>query len=322
MSVTSEQLVNLSEHISYLKMPTNIGLIALPKTGGKTDIYLIDSGNDETNGARLLDFIRSKFPDGTLKAVINTHSHADHCGGNSYLVREAGCEIWASKGEAYLMEFPDIETQLVWGGTPIHDIRSKYLLAEACEVDRVFKGEEEIEIPFDGGKLSLKVISLPGHYVDQVGFLITDTDGKRVMFAGDVLSGRNAIKKHWIQYLLDETKTKDSLFKISEVEADFYIPGHGDIVTEIEGIAELNLLAILETEDLILDELKNPKTMEELLKAVADRSGITLKTSQFCLIGSTLRSYVSGLYESGKVAYTIEDNRMIWFKVDSATKQS
>ena len=302
MSVTNEQFISLTTHISYLRMPTNLGFICFENGAGEKCIYIVDSGNDETNGARILDFIRENFSDYKLKVILNTHSHADHCGGNSFLVRETGCEVWASKGEAYLMEFPDIETQLVWGGTPIHDIRSKYLLAEACKVNRVFDGEEEIEIPCNEGAISLKVISLPGHYVDQTGFL----------FTGDVLSGRNSIKKHWIQYLLDETKTKESLFKISKIDADFYIPGHGDIVTEIEGIAELNLLAILETEDMILDELKKPKTMEELLKAVADRSNITLKTSQYCLIGSTLRSYLSGLYETGKITYTIEENRMIW----------
>ncbi|MBR1402820.1 MAG: MBL fold metallo-hydrolase [Treponema sp.] len=315
MSVTTEQLVKLSEHISYLKMPTNTGLITIPRGEESCDLYLIDSGNDETNGARLLDFMRNNFPNGTLRAIINTHSHADHCGGNSYLVRETGCEVWASKGEAYLMEFPTIETQLIWGGTPIHDIRSKYLLAEACRVKRVFDGEEEIALPCGAGRISLKVVSLPGHYVDQVGFLLTDTDGMRVMFAGDVLSGRNAIKKHWIQYLLDETKTKESLQKIQTIEADFYIPGHGDVVNNIEGIAELNLLAILETEDMIVDELKSPKTTEELLKSVADRSGIVLKTSQFCLIGSTLRSYLTGLYESGRIDYEIRENRMIWKRV-------
>ncbi|MBQ9281591.1 MAG: MBL fold metallo-hydrolase [Treponema sp.] len=315
MSVTTEQLVTLSEHISYLSMPTNIGFIRFFDGAGKDCVYLIDSGNDETTGARILDFIKANFPDATLKAIINTHSHADHCGGNSYLVRETGCEVWASKGEAYLMEYPTIETQLIWGGTPIHDLRSKYLLAEACQVQRVFDGEEEISLSCENGEIRLKVISLPGHYVDQVGFLLTDTDGKRVMFAGDVLSGRNSIKKHWIQYLLDETKTKESLLKIQTVEADFYIPGHGDIVDNIEGIAELNLLAILETEDMIVDELRSPKSSEELLKAVADRSGITLKTSQFCLIGSTLRSYLTGLYESGRIEHTMEANRMLWRKI-------
>ncbi len=298
-------------------MPTNLGFICFEGNGGEKSIYIVDSGNDETNGARILDFISENFAGYQLKVILNTHSHADHCGGNSFLVEKTGCQVWASRGEAYLMEFPDIETQLVWGGTPIHDIRSKYLLAQPCRVSRVFDGEEEIEIPCRDGKILLKVISLPGHYVDQTGFLFTDTDGKRVMFAGDVLSGRNSIKKHWIQYLLDETKTKESLIKISGVDADFYVPGHGDIVPEVEGIAELNLLAILETENMILDELKSPKTMEELLKAVADRSGITLKTSQFCLIGSTLRSYLSGLYESGKIAYVISENRMLWHRAGS-----
>ena len=312
MSVTNEQLIPLTKHISYIKMPTNIGFIRFTNEKGENCIFLVDSGNDETTGARILDFIKENFPKDRLRCILNTHSHADHCGGNSFLLRETGCEIWASKGEAYLMEFPEIETQLVWGGSAIHDIRSKYLLAEACKVSRVFDGEEEIPILCEDGKILIKVISLPGHYVDQVGFLITDTDEKKVCFAGDVLSGRNAIKKHWIQYLLDEIKTKSSLQKISGIEADFYIPGHGDIVQAVEGIAELNLLAILETEDMILDELKSPKTIEELLKAVADRSGITLKTSQFCLIGSTLRAYITGLYESGKISYEIKENRMIW----------
>ena len=314
MSVTNEQLVQLTSHISYLKMPTNLGLIRFESESGEKCIYIVDSGNDETSGARVLDFIGENFPDYSLKVILNTHSHADHCGGNSFLVRKTGCQVWASKGEAYLMEFPEIETQLVWGGKAIHDIRSKYLLAEACRVTRVFDGEEKIKIPCKDGQISLEVISLPGHYVDQVGFLLTDTDGKKVFFAGDVLSGRNSIKKHWIQYLLDETKTKESLMKISQYEADFFIPGHGDITDNVEGIAELNLLAILETEDMIVDELKSPKTMEDLLKAVADRSGIVLKTSQYCLIGSTLRSYLSGLYEAGKIQYCIEANRMIWRK--------
>ena len=270
MSVTSEQLIPISKHISYLSMPTNLGFIKFEGKSGEKCIYIVDSGNDETTGARILDFIRENFPDYALKVIMNTHSHADHCGGNSFLVRKTGCEVWASKGEAYLMEFPEIETQLVWGGKAIHDIRSKYLLAEACKVTRVFTGEEEFSIPVAEGEIFVKVISFPGHYVDQVGFLLKDTDGKSVCFAGDVLSGRNAIKKHWIQYLLDETKTKNSLLKISKIDADFFVPGHGDAVESVEGIAELNLLAILETEDMILDELKNPKTAEELLKSVAD----------------------------------------------------
>ncbi|MBQ0051525.1 MAG: MBL fold metallo-hydrolase [Treponema sp.] len=304
----------VSRHITLLKMATNTGILNVPKKDGKSDVYLIESGNDDTSGLKLLELIAEMFPQGKLKAVINTHSHADHCGGNAILVEKTGCEIWASKGEASLMEYPSIETQLIWGGTPIHDILSKFLLARPCHVTKIFDGEELIHIPVEAenSEITLQIVSLPGHYVDQTGLLFTDTDGKKIFFAGDALSGRNVIKTYWIQYLLDERQTKESLHKVSQVQADLYIPGHGDSVDSVDGIVELNLLAILETENMILDELKTPKTTEEILKAVADRNLITLRTSQFCLIGSTLRSYLTGLYESGKITYEIQNNSWKW----------
>ncbi len=345
MSIIESQLVNLSENISYLKMPTNTGFIRAKNASGASNIYLVDSGNDDTSGLRILDFIKENFPEDNLKAVINTHAHADHCGGNAILVEKTGCEVWASKGSASLMEYPSIETQLIWGGTPIHDIRSKFLLARPCHVTKTFSGGDVIKIPVfqpvaqqteklfsqqdskikknqnhqdknqNEKNIILEIIPLAGHYVDQTGFLFTDTDGKKIFFGGDAFTGKTAIKKFWIQYLLNENGTKDSLHKLSEIEADWYVPGHGEIVEEIEGIAELNLIAILETEDMILDELKTPKTHEEILKAVADRNSIPLKVSQYCLIGSTLRSYLAGLYENGKITYEIKDNKMFWKRV-------
>ena len=77
---------------------------------------------------------------------------------------------------------------------------------------------------------------------------------------------------------------------------------------------ELNLLAVLETEAMIEDELTKPLTFEEILKAVADRNNIPLKVSQFELIGSTVRSYLSSLYAAGKITYEITENRMLWKK--------
>lgn len=354
MSETKTELVHLTKHISYLKMPTNIGVISVKNQDDETEIYLVESGNDDKDAQKILESINENFPGAKIKTVLNTHAHADHCGGNSFLREKTGCEIWASKQSAALMEYPELETQLIWGGTPIRDIQSKFLLAKPCKVDRILDENDKIALPeirhseqseesqnknqqkskkTTGTKnqlestkkssveirvhpcssaLNLQVISLPGHYIGQTGFLFTDTDGKKVFFGGDSFSGRSAIKRFWIQYLLDETQTKETLHSLSKIKADFYVPGHGEMVTEIEGIAELNLIAILETEDMILDELKTPKTLEEILKAVAERNSIPLKISQYCLVGSTLRSYLSGLHNEGRITYEIQNNKMLW----------
>ncbi len=308
--INASKLIRLSSSVYCLSTANNIGIITVPET---KDLYLIDSGNDDDFAAELLNFLNEKFSGFTVKAIINTHSHADHCGGNVYLKEHTGCQIWASKGEASLMKYPEIETGLIWGGTPVHQIRSTYLMAKPCSTDRTFQGEESITLT--SSPIELKVISLPGHYLDQTGFLITDTDGKKSFFLGDALSGRNVIRKYWIQYLYDETETKKSIHKIAAIHSDSYIPGHGQIVDNIEGISELNLIAIMETEDLIVDELSTPKTTEELLKSLTDRNTIKLGLSNYVLIGSTLRSYLTGLYEEGRITFEITENRMLWSKV-------
>lgn len=306
-----KKLVQLSKHIYFLPFSTNIGVIALDSETTKKNIYLIESGNDETQADLIFQKISSFFPDFELKAVINTHSHADHCGGNNYFKRKTNCQIWASKGEGALMECPTLETGLIWGGNPVQELKTPYFVAEVCQVDKTFSNTDTFFIE----NLKIEVIPLDGHYIDQTGFLISDTDGKQVLFAGDALSGRNVISRYWIQYLFDEKRTKESLMRLSKIKADYYVPGHGQIVEHIEGLVELNILALLETENLILEELKEPKTSEQVLKAVADRNGINLKLSQYVLIGCTIRSYLSSLCDEGKIKYEIKDNTFFWSKV-------
>ena len=297
--------IQISQNVYVLPFSTNVGVIAL-KRNDFTEIFLIDSANDDLSGQKILESIFRNFSNAKVKAIINTHSHADHCGGNSFIVAKTGCEIWASRGEGALLDYPEIETALIWGGTPVHDIRSKFLVAKPNHATRILKDGEKIDL---NGAI-LNAISLPGHYQDPLGFLIFDSDGKRTLFLGDAISGRNVIKKYWIQYLLDETKK--TLRKLQEIEAEKFVPGHGDAVDEIEGLAELNLIAILETEDMILDELSEPKSAEEILKAVAERNGIRLGLNQFVLIGSTLRSYLTGLYEAGRATFEMNNSRMLW----------
>lgn len=311
MTTTGLEYVPLTSHIGYFIGATNIGIIT-EKQGEKTRLWLIDTPNTIALTKFMYETLQAIYDNLELVAIINTHSHADHCGGNVFLQERTGCQIWATKGESVLMELPILQSALVYGGSPIKDIESKYLKADPCKVDHILTEA----IRFDLSEtLSVTPVSLPGHYIDMAAMIVSDkTDGKQVAFLADGISGRNIIKRYWIQYLFNEQQFKQSLLKIKEIKADFYVPGHGDMVTEIEGLVELNLLAVLETEAMIEDELTKPLTFEEILKAVADRNNIPLKVSQFELIGSTVRSYLSSLYAAGKITYEITENRMLWKK--------
>ena len=104
------EFTELSKNIYLLALPTNIGIIALKQPDSSTNIYLIDSGNDERYAKAILETVNSSFNSPKIKSVINTHSHADHCGGNEYLRSKTGCQIIASTGEAAIMECPVLET--------------------------------------------------------------------------------------------------------------------------------------------------------------------------------------------------------------------
>ena len=74
----------------------------------------------------------------------------------------------------------------------------------------------------------------------------------------------------------------------------------------------MNKLTTLETEQLVLKILKTPHTAEEVLKEVADYASIPLAMGQYILIGCTLRSYISCLYNKDKLTFSIKENRMLW----------
>lgn len=308
MSLTAECFEKLSAHIGYFPDSTNIGVI---ESGDS--LYIVDTGSRPRDGESIADALKELYPSSSVKAILNTHSHADHCGGNSKLKEITGCEIFAPFNESRIMEFPETMCGIYWGGKPFDELRKiGYMQLTPSFTDRQLHAEEEIETEY----ALIKCVSLPGHYFDHMGFLVKDkTDGKTVFFLGDSLFGMNMLKKYWIPFMVDPAEFRDSVQKIENTAADFYIPSHGEATAgyKINALAEMNIMVTLETETLILKTLSRARlTHEELLEGVADFAGIDLKLGQYVLIGSTLKSYLSSLHDRGLIDFSIEDNRMLW----------
>src|SRR4029079_10278169 len=117
----------------YLPGSNNLGIV-LTGDGGAIGI---DTGLDKDTGRlirKALDEARL-----TLHAIVNTHHHADHIGGNDYLVRNvAGITVYASRLEDALIEHPVLEpVYLNMGAAPLSALRNKWLMAKGTPVDQI-----------------------------------------------------------------------------------------------------------------------------------------------------------------------------------------
>jgi len=284
----------LSETTWVEEGPTNIGFI---KVG--SDLFLVDSGNDKESGRKLNKIIKDN--NWNLKGVICTHSNADHIGGNDYFQRNLNCRIYASPVERAFIEHPELETAFLWGGMEIKDLRNKFFQARSSTVTDILE-------PGTAMEEGIGIISLRGHYFDMIG--AESPDG--VLFLGDSLFGEEILGKYKIPFIYDVRAFRESIRKIMDHKAAWYVPSHGPVTQDIIPMAEANLRAVEQLEDRITGILDREMSFDLLLKELCDLSGVTLNAGQYALIGSTLRSVLSYLQEEGKITYEFNKNVMIW----------
>ena len=109
--------------------------------------------------------------------------------------------------------------------------------------------------------------------------------------------------------------TLETLAFVKTLDAACFVPSHVPVMTEKEQLIRLadeNIDEIMAIKEKIQELCGVPVTFEALLKQVFDAYHLQMSAQQYALIGSTLRSYLSCLYEENKIKYHFEDNRMFW----------
>ena len=81
------ELVQVSEKCYYINCPAKIGVYV----ADEDHVYLVDSGNDKDAGRKVRQILDKKG--WHLTAILNTHSNADHIGGNNIQVQALSCII-------------------------------------------------------------------------------------------------------------------------------------------------------------------------------------------------------------------------------------
>lgn len=290
------ELIQVSEKSYYIQSPAKIGLVKL----GEKEVCLIDSGNDKEAGRKVRKLLDENG--WSLKAIYNTHSNADHIGGNKYLQGQTGCKIYVPGIECAFTSHPVLEPAFLYGGYPFKNLRHKFLMAQESQAE--YLTEECLPEGF-------KLIMLPGHFFDMAGFRTPDD----VVYLADCLSSRETIDKYQIGFIYDVGAYLDTLNMVKTMEAKMFIPAHAAASEEIAPLAQYNMDKVWEIGDRITGMCKEPKNFEAILQRLFTDYGLRMSFEQYALVGSTVRSYLAWLKDTKRIEGIFEDNMLLWKSV-------
>lgn len=290
------ELIQISEVTYYIQSPAKIGIVKI----NDNDICLIDTGNDKDAGRKIKKVLDSNG--WNLKAIYNTHSNADHIGGNKYLQAQTGCEIYAPGIDCDFTNHPILEPSFLYGGYPCKDLRHKFLLAQESNAKYLTK-----EVLPEG----FEIISLPGHFFDMVGFRTPDD----VIFLADCLSSKETLDKYQIGFIYDVAAYLKTLEMVKSLSAKMFIPAHATATEDISPLAQYNIDKVQEISEKIVAICKEPICFEMILKRLFTEYSLTMNFEQYVLVGSTVRSYLSWLKDTGRVNAKFENNMLLWKQI-------
>ncbi len=287
------ELIPVAPHTYYIQSPAKIGVVET----SDGHVVLIDSGNDKEAGRKVRQHLDRQG--WTLDAIYNTHSNADHIGGNAYLAKQTGCALYAPGIEAAFTQHPILEPALLYGGYPMKALRHKFLLAQ--ESDAQLLTPEHLPAGFE-------LIPLPGHFFDMIGLRTPDD----VVFLADCLSSQATLDKYQISYVYDVAAYLDTLERVKEMHAALFVPAHADATEDIAPLAQYNIDKVNEIAGHILDFCAAPHTFEEVMQHLFTSYDLAMTFEQYALVGSTVRNYLSWLLDSEKLSANFADNRLLW----------
>ncbi|HEU0053144.1 MAG TPA: MBL fold metallo-hydrolase [Longimicrobium sp.] len=293
------ELTRLADGVYYLPGGVNCGVVET-----ENGVLAIDTGLDRGSANKLA---RAAEELGRpIVAILNTHAHADHHGGNAQLLRKARVPVYAPEVEAEVIRVPRYEAVYLFGGAaPVSGLVNKFLQAEPSPVDHEVRAGERVAI--DGREVEL--VDLAGHSLAQVGVRVGP-----VFFAADGIFGLESLAKHGIPYLVDAGEWRERLRVFGTIDAEWTVPGHGAALADPRETVAANAAALERGFGWLGERLRRgPAVTEELLVEFAAEVGMRIADPpSYVLNRATLLGFLSAMERAGSARVVIEGGRWLW----------
>ncbi len=294
--------LQLSERVHAVLGAVNCAIVDL----GAGQALLVDTGQDKDHGRRIRRALEAL--DLAPKVILNSHSHADHFGGNDYLLRQyPAAQVWAPEIEAEIIRSPDLEPiYLFHGAKPLPELTSKWLKGPASPVHRVVAaGKEQL----DG--VALELIDTRGHAHRQLAVLVDD-----VLIATDALFGAETLAKYPLPFAQDvagQLAAFDTVSRtMSDTAAALLLPGHGEPTSDVADLVALNRAAVERASAAVLAACDGAG-IEAVLASVAEQLELRMTDlPRYHLNFTTVAAHLGYLRDEGRVSTELNGGRLTW----------
>ncbi len=296
--------VQLSERVHAVPGGVNCAIV----DAGDGRALLVDSGQDKEYGRKVRKALDALGLE--LAVILATHSHADHYGGNAYLLRQfPDARVWAPEIEADIIRTPMLEPiYLFHGAKPLPELTSKWLQAEASPVHRIVGAGHEVV-----GGVGLELLDVRGHAHRQLAVVVDD-----VLLAADAVFGAETLEKYPIPFAQDVVGQLRAYETVAGVDARVLLPGHGAPTGDIAGVAEANRLSVLLAADAVLAACAVAgapigTSTEDVVVRSAESLGVALDDlARYHLNFCVVSAHLGRLRELGEITCAVEAGRLVW----------
>lgn len=261
--------------------------------GGR--IVLIDSGVAVPDQGKLLQLLQRENL--RVAAVLTSHAHIDHIG-NHYAIQSAhGSKVYMTPFAAAVSARP-MNLKAYLSGMSYKETLSDGA-SMFCEADYIFR-ETDLVVDVEGA--CFKILALPGHAPEHVGFVTPDG----VAYLADALLSDQVLDSVHIPYCMSCELDIQTKKIIEKMDYDSYILAHNAVYSCVKSIALRNREKLLEKIELVEGLAACPISMEKLVARASKRMGVPDGSVRKIRVAeSSIRSFVEYLVDEGRLRQSV-----------------
>lgn len=176
---------------------------------------IIDPGLTQFLPELLQDLHRDGIDPKDIDIITNTHLHGDHCWANDAFKKASDAKIILHPVQKKFWEATVTQTSRFFGVPPVEFTPDSFF-----DNDKLNAGEMEFEL-----------IHSPGHSPDSICFYC---QSDKILICGDVIFNQNTGRADLPGGSAEQLK--QSIERLSQLEIEYLLPGHMDIVVGREKV--------------------------------------------------------------------------------------